>query len=287
MPHVRIVTDSTAHFEDPDFPRRHNVTVAPLTIHFGRQSFRDGIDITTEQFFARLGESDSLPVAAAPTPEQFAAVYRDVARPGDAVVSIHVSGKLGGVCRNAVAAGEAFRGRCDMHVVDSATTSVGLGWLVEAAVKAAEAGESADEVVRIVRGLVPRMYVLFFVDSPTLLANSKRYGKAQAVLSKMLGIKPLLTIEEGDMVPLEKVRNRQQAVEKLIEFVSEYSELENLAVLQGAPEPTEDTRQLLAEMTQIFPARRVPVLEYGPSLASFIGRGGMGIFVFEGRGYDD
>ncbi len=287
MPRVRIVTDSTAHFEDPDFPHQHNVSIVPLTIHFGKDSFRDGVNITTDSFFDLVETTGTLPTAASPTPEQFTAVYEEIARSGDAIVSIHLSSKLGRVWRNASAGSEPLLGRCNIQVVDSLSTSMGLGWLVEVAVQAAEAGDSANDIVRIVRGLTSSLYIVFFVETPTFLANSNRFGKAQAALSPMLGIKPFLAIEDGDIVAMEKVRSRQQAVEKLIEFVAEFSALENLAILQSTPVVSDESRLLLNQLAIDFPGRKFPVVAYGPSLATYIGPDAMGVIVFEGEDNDD
>ncbi|MBM4421944.1 MAG: DegV family protein [Chloroflexi bacterium] len=283
MPRVRIVTDSTAHFADPDFAQKHNITVAPLTIHFGKESFRDGVDISPAQFFARLGAANSaLPTAASPTPEQFTAVYDEAAQSSNQIVSIHLSSKLGRVWRNAKAGSEPLAGRCNIQVIDSMTTSVGLGLLVEAAARAAADGATPDDIVRIVRGLIPRVYVVFFVDSLEYLAHNKRFNKTQAILGAMLGIKPFLAIEEGDIVVMEKLRNRLQATEKLIEFASEFSELEHLAILQSTPEITADTRLVLDQLAIDFPGREFPVEVYGPALATYLGPNAMGVIVFEG-----
>lgn len=288
MSRVHIVTDSTAHFQEPDFPQKHNVTVVPLTIHFGKESFREGVEIDSGQFFSKLASSAVLPTAASPTAEQFTAAYEEIARSGSsAIVSIHLSSKLGRVWRNAKAGSEPLLGRCDIQIVDSTTTSVGLGLLVEAAARAAEAGEPADEIVRIVRGLIPRLYIVFFVETLDNLAYNKRFNRTQAILGTMLGIKPFLAIEDGDIVPMEKVRNRQQAVEKLVEFVSEFSRLEHLAILQSTPEVTEDTRLLLDQLALDFPNRSFPVVVYGPSLGTYLGAGGMGVIAFEGAPDDD
>ncbi len=282
MPRVRIVTDSTAHFHDPDFPRRHNVGVVPLTIHFGNESFREGVDINSQQFFARLKSSTVLPTAASPTPEKFTAVYDELAQSGDSIVSIHVSSKLGGVWRNAKAGSEPLLGRCDIQVIDSLSASVGLGLLVEAAVGAAEAGEPPDAVVRIVRGLIPRVYIEFFVESLDYLAHNKGFGRAQAVLGSMLGILPMLAIEDGDIVPMEKVRTRQQAVEQLMEFVSEFSKLAHLAILQNTADVTDESRQMINQLALAFPGRQFPLEVYGPALGTFLGPNSMGVIVFEG-----
>ncbi len=285
---VRIVTDSTVHFTQPDFAREHNITVIPIAIHFGKETFRDGVDLNSEQFFAKLKTTNGvLPTAASPTPEQFTAVYEDITKSTNQVVALHLSSKLGRVWRNSKAGADPLLGRCNIQVIDSTTTSVGLGVLVEAAAKAAEQGATPDEIVKLVRGLIPRVYVVFFVESLEYLANNKRFNKTQAILGSMLDIKPFLTIEDGDMVAMEKFRTRQQAVEKLIEFISEFSQIDHLAIMQSSLTLNDDTRLVMEQLALDFPSRRFPICLYGPSLGTFLGPNAMGVIVFEGLGEDE
>jgi DegV family protein with EDD domain len=283
MSKIKIVTDSTAHFFDPTFAEKHDVTVVPLTIHFGKQVYTEGPDLSTAQVFARIAGGEPIPVAASPTVEQFALAYEQVAKATDKILAIHLSSKLSRTCANARAGAEALAGRCKIQVIDSLSTSIGLGLLVEAAALAAERGATQDDIVRIVRGMVPRLYTVFFTETMEYLAKAGRVGKAQAVLGSMLGIKPFLTMEDGDIVPMEKVRTRPQAVEKLIEFIVEFSNIEHLAILQSSPQYNEDTRMLLERLAIDFPGRQWPVLTYGPSLATFLGPDAMGVIVFEGE----
>jgi DegV family protein with EDD domain len=283
MPNVRIVTDSTAHFREPDFANRYGVSIVPLTIHFGKQAFLEGRDIDAAEYYQRVAAGGPLASAASPSPEAFQALYEELAASGDPILSIHLSSKLSHTWRNAKAAADMLLGRCQVMVIDTLTTSVGLGLLVEAAAKAAARGESLDDIVRIVRGMIPRLYVVFFVESLEYLEHSRRLGKAQARLGAMLGIKPFLTIEEGEIVPMEKVRTRQQAVEKLMEFITEFSAIEHLAILHGAANHTDETRQLLERLALDFPGREWEVTTYGPSLATQIGPDSLGVIVFEGQ----
>jgi DegV family protein with EDD domain len=283
MPNVRIVTDSTAHFRQPDFAARNNVSVVPLTIHFGKQMFQEGREIDADEYYRRVAAGGPLASAASPSPEAFLGLYEDLAKSGEPIVSIHLSSKLSNTWRNARAAADTLLGRCQVMVIDTLTTSVGLGLLVEAAAEAAARGESLDEIVRIVRGMIPRLYVVFFVESLDYLEHSRRLGKAQARLGTMLGIKPFMTIEEGEIVPMEKVRTRQQAVEKLMEFITEFSSIEHLAILHGAANHTDETRQLLERLALDFPGRQWEVTTYGPSLATQIGPDSLGVIVFEGE----
>jgi DegV family protein with EDD domain len=284
MPKVRIVTDSSAHFFDPSFPARHNVTVLPLNIDFGGQVQPDTPDYTTAELFQRVASGAPVPTAQAPSARQFAAVYEEICRTNGSVLSIHLSSRLSRTYANARLGTDEVLGRCKIHVIDSLSTSIGLGLLVEAAALAAERGESQDDIVRIVRGMIPRLYAVFFIETMEYLAKSQRIGKAQAVLGSMLGIKPFLTLEDGDIVPMEKVRTRQQAVEKLVEFVVEFSNIEHLAILQSSAAPSEDTRLLLERLAVEFPGRSWPVLTYGPALATFLGPSAMGVVVHEGEG---
>jgi len=283
MPKVRIVTDSTAHFLDPNFPAQHDVTVVPMTIRFGKQTFKEGVDLTGEQFFKKLGNGLPLPTAASPTPDQFAAVYEGLSKTTDRILSVHLSSKLSSTVQNARLGADTVLGRCKIHVIDSLTASTGLGFLVEVAALAAEHGASIDEMVRLVRSKIPRLYAVFFIEHTEFLANAGRLGKAQARLSTMLGIKPFLTVEEGDIVPMEKVRTRQQAIEKLVEFVIEFSDVEHLAILQSDPHYTDDTRLLLERLAMDFPKRDWPVVAYSPSLATYLGPDAMGVIVCEGE----
>jgi len=287
MSKVRIVTDSRAQFFDPEFPTRHDVIVVPLTIHFGKRSFRENTEISTEQFFQLAAEGETIPLAASPTAEQFAAIYEDLSRTGDKIVSIHMSSKLSRTFRNAHAGTEGLRGRCKIETIDSLSISSGLGMLVEAATLAAERGEPLEEIIRIVRRRIPRLYSVFFIETLDFLAKAGRICKAQSTLGAMLGIKPCLTMDEGDLVPMEKVRTRGQAVEKLVEFVSEFSAIDGLAILQSTVKPTEDTRWLLENLALAFPGRDWPVLTYGPTLATFLGPEAMGVMVLEGEGEMD
>jgi DegV family protein with EDD domain len=278
---VRIVTDSTAHFLDPSVIERYGVTIVPLHIQFGQELYRDGVDIDTAEFFQRAAESPMPPVASSPSPEDFARVYTELGKQTDRILSIHISSKLSRTYRNARTATDTLLGRCKIQVVDSMTTSLGLGILVEAAAHAGAEGESLDEIVRTVRGMIPRIYVVFFVETLDYLERGGRLSKSQAILGTMLGIKPFLTIEEGDIIPMEKVRTRDKAVEKLVEFVAEFSALDTVAILHSNVQPNEDTRLLLERLAVEFPGRHFPLMTYGPALACHIGPNSLGVIVYE------
>jgi DegV family protein with EDD domain len=281
MPKVKVVTDSTAYFE-PGEAERLGIRIIPLRVHFGNETFREGIDITPQRFFRKMAESPLSPRTSPPPIEEFRAAYRDLNKTTDEILSIHVSSRLSRTCDVAAAAANSLLGRCGIAVVDSLTISLGLGILAKAAAEAANRGESLDSIVRLVRGMIPHIYVVFFVETLDYLERGGRIGRAQALLGTMLGIKPFLTIEDGEIIPMEKVQDREKAIDKLFEFVAEFSHIEQIAIIQSTPEPTEETKLLIERLDLIFPNLKFPILVYGPSLASHIGADMLGVIAYEG-----
>jgi DegV family protein with EDD domain len=280
MGKVAVVTDSTAYLE-PGVAQELDITVVPLYVHLGDETLRDGIDITPEAFFQRLDQGDLAPRTSPPSVETFEEIYADLHTRTDEVLSMHLSGRLSQTLSNARRGAESLLGRCNIAVIDSLTTSLGLGILIKAAAEAAQQGANLDEVVRLVRGMIPHIYIVLYVDQMDYLERGRRVGRAQAILGTMLNIKPLLFIEDGEIIPLEKVRTHEKAIDKLFEFVAEFSELEQAAIVQRHAEPTEETNLLLERLEQLFPQIDFPIMQYGPVLASHIGPSAMGVVVYE------
>jgi len=281
MGRVKIVTDSTAYLE-ASVVRRLGITVVPLTVRLGDETFREGVDITAEEFFQKLDRRSAMPVAFAPSVKDFLAVYTKLSKTTDQIMSIHISSKLSETCDRATAASQAFLGRCEITIVDSLTTSLGLGILATAAAQAAAQGQFLEEVEFLIRGMIPRIYIVFLAETLEYLERKGRIGQAQALLGTMLKIKPFLAIEDGEIIPLEKVRDREGAVDKLFEFVGEFSQIEQMAIMQSTPEPIEETKMLIERLEVIFPKTKPPILLYGPVLACHIGPNGLGVIVYEG-----
>lgn len=279
MATIKIVTDSNAHLS-PQLREQLGIEVIPLQIHLGNRVYQEGVNLNAEQFFRQVEGLADLPTAAAPAVPVLANFYTRLCRQTDQVLSIHMSSKMINMCENVQAAIQSLLGRCRIQVIDSRTTSVGLGILVEAAARAARAGRSMDEIVRLVRGMIPHIYAVFFVETLDYLERSHRIGQAQAILGTMLGIKPLLMIEEGEVIPLEKVRTRARAIDKLFEFICEFTRIEQVAILQH--NFSEETSVLLERLETTFPDREFPVYTYGPSLATHLGPSAMGVIVYEG-----
>jgi DegV family protein with EDD domain len=280
MGKVAIVTDSTA-FLEPGVAQELDIHVVPLNVHLGDEILQDGIDITPEAFFQRMEQGGVIPRTSPPSVETFERLYADLHASTDEILSIHISGRLSKTLRHAERGAESLLGRCSIMVVDSLTTSLGLGILAKAAAEAAQDGADLDETVRIVRGMIPHIYLVLYVDEMDYLERGNRVGRAQAILGTMLNVKPLLFVEDGEIIPLEKVRTHEKAIEKLFEFVAEFSELKQSAIVQRTPNPTEETKMLLERLEPVFPDMEFPIIQYGPVLASHIGLSAMGVVVYE------
>jgi DegV family protein with EDD domain len=277
---VRVVTDSTAYLS-PDVVRKLDITVIPFHLRIGDRNYLDGVNLDNDEFHHLVYEQGLQPITSSPTVEEFHRVYEGLNRKTGGIISIHLAETLSATLNNAQQAADMLLGQCHIETVDSKTVSLGLGILVEAAARAAAEGRPLDEIVRLVRGLISQIYVVFFSESLAYLESGGRIGHAQALLGTILGIKPFLTLEEGEILPIEKVRSREQALEKLVEFVAEFDAITRLAIVKGKADLTKETDQLTERLQVLFPGLDVPVISYGPVLASHIGPGTLGIIVQE------
>jgi DegV family protein with EDD domain len=279
MPRVKIITDSTADLS-PSLVEELGITVLPLTLHLGQKNLRDGIDITSQDIAERFAHTQLPPTTSPPTLQQYTDTFTELSKGGNEVVAILVSSKLSQAFQVASRAAAPLLGRSKIIVIDSQLITVGLGMLVTAAARAAERGASLDDVVRLIRGMIPRIYIGFFVETLDYLERGGRIGKAQALLGTMLNIKPLLILEEGEIVALEKVRTRGKAIEKLVEFITEFTQIEKLVILHG--NTPEDVSALIEQINLVVPNLDISVDHYGPVTATHVGTDALGVVVFEG-----
>lgn len=279
MQNIHVVTDSFAHFTSA-----HNylpITVVPNKITIAGRTYREGIDLTAEDAFRLLAHQPFAPVISPPSTTDYIEVYSRLIPLNDSIVSIHASREMSNSWQNARAAAEQLLGHCQIMVIDSQTLSAGQAMLVRLAIRAIEEQDSLDEVVRIVRGAVERVYSVFYVESMDYLMQNKIMEPSHSILGTMLGIKPVLTIEHGRLIPMEKVRTRIQAIERLVEFAIEFTEIDDAVIVQHKPYLAEQTRMLQDRLIVEFPGRTFPYGLYGPSLAALIGVDAMGLVVLE------
>lgn len=279
MSRVRIVTDSTAEIPI-ELASELEITVLPVYVHFGRQTFKDGPGIDRREFYRRLSKGPVIPTTSPPTASDFRQQYERLGRETHGIVSIHISSKLSRTLEMAEQAAEHFLGAIRIIPVDSQQASWGLGLIVVEAARRAAAGDSIDEIVRHVRGLIPKVYIVFFVNTLEYLRRGGRVGRARALVGSVLSTRPILVLEGGEITPLEMVRSRGRAIDRLLEFVVEFPRIESMTVIQGRATP--EVQELLVRLDEVFPEKEIALRTFGPVLATHLGPDSVGVVVYEG-----
>jgi fatty acid kinase fatty acid binding subunit len=269
---VRIVTDSTADLAE-DQQRAAGIAVVPLNVRFGDQVFRDHVDLSGDDFFARLKSSPQLPKTSQPAVGAFEEVFRRYRDAGDDVVAVLISGKVSGTVGAASAAAKSVDGE-HIEVIDSFTTSMALGFLAIEAARLAKTGAARKVVSERVRELVPKARVLAAVDTLTYLEKGGRIGRARALLGSLLNVKPLITLQDGEVAPLGRARGRPQAIDRLVELLQRDGKLSHLAVLHGGA-PT-DAQRLKERVAGNYPGLEIPLAETGAVIGTYTGPGVIG-----------
>jgi DegV family protein with EDD domain len=283
MSRVHIVTDSTTQFPNPRSKSNGRLTFAPIQVQWKGESVEVTPDMNLASLRSVFREHPGLPRTTPPSVDEMIELYRDLQDQTDEIISLHTSESVSNIVDVARKASEHFLGRCDIQVIDSGSMSAGLGLLVEAALTSANQGEPIDEVVRVIRGMIPRMYMVLFLTDLVYLEQNNLISRSQAILGNMLGIIPFLTMENGRLIPMEKVRTRTRALEKLFEFVSEFSNIEHISILQASAEQAEDVAIVEERLNSLNPHLQIARINYGPALATFIGPDGLGVVVLEGQ----
>ncbi len=282
MAGVAIVTDSTA-----DLPaalrERHGIAMVPLNVHFGDETFRDQIDITTDEFMARLGRSSGLPRTSQPSPALFEETFRALAADHDAVVAVLISARLSGTLQAATLAAQAVAEIVPVEIVDSRNGSMGLGLQVLRAAELAERGLAAPAIAERLRAETAANHIVFFVDTLEFLQRGGRIGRAAALLGGLLQLKPLLRVDEGQVVPFERTRTRARAIQGLVDFVRGLPHVERLSVLYSTSLPDAETLADRLALELSLPREAIVVAQMGPVIGTHVGPGAMGVAVFEGE----
>lgn len=280
---IRIVTDSAARLP-LDWAKENGVIVLPHTIKLGSHVFHEDVDLDEAGLAEKLKLFPAPFTVAGPLADDFSRIYKELADAKSDVISLHISSSLSETVQNALRAREDYRGRCNIQVIDSQSMALGLNELVRAAVELVKRGHSIEIIVKHLRGLMQNIYGIFISDDMLYLEHSKRLRPAQTVLGNMLEIIPCLSLEEGNLVAVEKVRSPERAIEKLTEFAAEFEENAKIAVLQLLPQHTERTDALLDSLKLAFPDKKhIQVFSCGVNVGSIIGPAGIGVMIYEGK----
>jgi len=277
---LMVVTDSTADIPS-EVAQELGIVVIPLTVQFGREVYRDGIDISADEFFYKLEDSATLPITSQPSPGDFAKVYNSLAAETNEIISIHISAKLSGTYNSAILGREEVSKDCRIEVIDSLQASMGLGLIAIAAAKLARQGANLKEVSEMVHDAIPRTHFFGMVDTLEYLRKGGRIGKAAALLGMLLHIKPLLVLRNGETHGLEKLRTRKKALGRFVELVKTFKHIEDMAIIYSTnPDEAETFGEHLAP---IFPREKVYRARFGPVLGTYVGPGSLGLALMESK----
>jgi DegV family protein with EDD domain len=234
---VKIVTDSVSDVS-PAIADELGITVVPLNVVFGNEIYRDGVDLTTEEFYRKLESCQTLPTTSTPPLQAFIETYEKLAEETNEILVITISRKLSATGESALKAVESVQKQCRIHVMPSEWAMMGEGLLVIAAAIAAQNGSSLDEIIQLTERNINRMGMRIAFDTLEYLKRGGRIGKAKALLGAMLRINPILGIKDGEVFPFGQERSRSRAMQNLYNFITGYSRIETMAV-EDATTPDE------------------------------------------------
>jgi DegV family protein with EDD domain len=273
---IVVVTDSTAYIPEAALGDL-DIPVIPLWLIWGDERFRDGVDIDPPTFYSRLPESKVFPTTSQPSAGEFVDFFQQAGQGAEAIVGVFISSKLSGTVASALAA-KIQLPDLDVRVVDSLSTSMGLGFCALAAARAATAGKSVDEVVAAVEKVRDGMHVMFAVDTLEYLYRGGRIGGAKRLLGTALNLKPLLYLENGRIEALASVRTKRKAVARMLEIAEESLEGKRMAEAAVLDVDCPEEGKAVAEtMQERFGLPVVYQTQVSPAIGTHAGPGTVGI----------
>jgi DegV family protein with EDD domain len=265
-----VVTDSTSDLPS-EWRETYGIEIVPLKVLFGKETFRDGVDMTSYEFFTRLAASSSLPTTSAPSPGEFADVYRRLAKDHDGCISIHIGGRLSATAEAARVGAEAVEG-FKVNVIDSQSVSMPIAFLCRVAAECA----SLEEATAAVEQRVPKCRVLALLDTLRYLEMGGRLSRAQAMIGTMLDVKPLLLVaENAEIKPVERVRTRSRAILRMVEFFRSEQPIEHVAVMHA--QAPDEAGEIADRLRRELPNLEIPVGQIGCVLGTHTGPKALGL----------
>jgi DegV family protein with EDD domain len=264
-----VVTDSTADLPD-EWRERYDIEVVPLKVIFGEETFRDGVDMNNQEFFARLATSTKLPTTSAPSPGEFAEVYQRLAKDHEGCISIHIGAQLSATAESARVGAQSVDG-FKVNVIDSETVTMPMAFLCKVAAESA----GLDEATVAVKQRIPGCRVLALLDTLRYIEMGGRVSRAQAMIGTMLDLKPLLLVKDREIKSVDRVRTRSRAIPRMIEFFESDMPVEYVGVMHG--QAPEDAERIAAGLRERLPDLEIPISQIGCVLGTHTGPKALGV----------
>ena len=272
---VKIVTDSASDLP-PELARSLDITVVPLRVRFGNEEFRDGADLSIDEFYQRLIAGPELPKTSQPSVGDFVNVYNELGGDADGIVSIHISSKVSGTVNSAdQARAEADTG-CPIEVIDTLQASMGVGMVAIAAAKAVQKGAGLEDATAVAKDAATRCECFVLLDTLEYLEKGGRIGKARALLGTILRIKPMIIVRDGEVHELGKERTRSRGVAKLQSVAGDFAPVDELCVLHNTTPAEADS--VAENLGGLLPEGQEPLItRFGAVIGTYTGPGALGV----------
>jgi DegV family protein with EDD domain len=279
---VRIVTDSLSDLTS-ELIGNLAITLVPLTVLFGHETYLDRVTISTDEFYHRLVHGDIWPASTQPSPQDFANTYEKLAETTNEILVIILSSKLSGTYQSAMAGKNLMKAKkCRIEVIDSQTVAGGLGLVVLAAAKEAQVGANLDKLVEFTRKALKRSHFIVYFDTLKYLAKGGRIGKAQGLLGSVLPIKPILNVKDGEMSPVTRVRSIAAGITYLNNYMNSFKNIEAVSIEHTTVIESAD------ELARIFGSThpKIPILRstVSPVLGVYGGPNALAVTILEAEG---
>ena len=272
---IKVVADSVSDIP-ADIAEELDITVVPAYVRFGNDVYKDGVELTTDEFFDRLLNGPDFPATSQPSIGDFSETYAKVADGADGIVSVHVSGKVSGTVNSARQGAAQVGDACPIEVLDTLQASMGAGLVAIVAAKAARDGGSLEDVTAAARDATDRCQCIALMDTLEYLIKGGRIGKAKGMLGSLLKIKPLIIIRDGEVHDLAKERTRRKAVSRLERTAGEFAPLESAAVMYSTSR--EEAETLAERLRPSIAGGEMPIVtRFGPALGTYVGPDALGI----------
>jgi len=267
---VQVITDSTSDFP-PGLAETLGIEVVPIYLRFGDKTYRDGIDIHTDEFYSMLESSPVHPATSQPNPEDFVSVYKKYCDDTDGIVSIHISSKISGTYNSATIAQKTLKSRCPIEVVDSRFNSAGLGLVVAAAARLAKINAGLADVIGEANKAISQVRMFGMFETMKYLARSGRVNKTIAAASRILNVMPLLTFHDGEIVRTGLVRTIGRGMDKIYEFVRSNIPISELTIVHSRA--AAQANVLKKRLGEFIAEEKINIAELGAGLGVHGGPG--------------
>jgi len=267
---VQVITDSTADMPE-GLADKLGIRIVPIYLRFGDKIYRDGVDITKDEFYSMLPSTPVHPATSQPNPEDFINVYKDYCDSADGIVSIHISSRISGTYNSATIAQKTLASRCPIEVIDSKFNSAGLGMVVTAAARIAQTGASFSEVVNEAYTAVNQADMFGMFGTMKYLARSGRINKSIATASSILKVMPLLTFHEGEILRAGLVRSISTGMDKIYDFVRRNIPISEMTIVHS--QVIDQANQLKKRLSEFIKEEEISIAELGAGLGVHGGPG--------------